>query len=82
MLTDLGKQKHSPKFIGKCLVFKVIRAGFEPATHSLEGCCSIQLSYPTLLFSGCKSTAILRIKKIYETEFKANRQKKRQKPLL
>ena len=20
-------------------------AGFEPATHSLEGCCSIQLSY-------------------------------------
>ena len=23
----------------------VNRAGFEPATHSLEGCCSIQLSY-------------------------------------
>ena len=27
----------------------VIRMGFEPMTHSLEGCCSIQLSYPTIL---------------------------------
>ena len=25
----------------------VIRSGFEPETHSLEGCCSIQLSYQT-----------------------------------
>ena len=25
----------------------VIPAGFEPTTHSLEGCCSIQLSYGT-----------------------------------
>ena len=29
----------------------VIPSGFEPETHSLEGCCSIQLSYGT---SGCK----------------------------
>ena len=28
----------------------VIRLGFEPKTHSLEGCCSIQLSYQTILF--------------------------------
>jgi hypothetical protein len=28
---------------------RVIRAGFEPTTHSLEGCCSIQLSYRTIL---------------------------------
>ena len=28
----------------------VIPAGFEPTTHSLEGCCSIQLSYGTILF--------------------------------
>ena len=28
----------------------VIPAGFEPTTHSLEGCCSIQLSYETILF--------------------------------
>ena len=26
----------------------MIRSGFEPETHSLEGCCSIQLSYQTL----------------------------------
>ena len=26
----------------------VIRLGFEPKTHSLEGCCSIQLSYRTI----------------------------------
>ena len=32
-----------------CLISNVIRLGFEPKTHSLEGCCSIQLSYPTLL---------------------------------
>ena len=27
----------------------VIPLGFEPKTHSLEGCCSIQLSYGTIL---------------------------------
>ena len=32
----------------------VIPSGFEPETHSLEGCCSIQLSYGTK--SGCKIT--------------------------
>ena len=31
--------------------FQVIRIGFEPMTHSLEGCCSIQLSYQTVVFS-------------------------------
>ena len=30
--------------------FPVIRLGFEPKTHSLEGCCSIQLSYQTIIF--------------------------------
>ena len=29
------------------MAFSVIRLGFEPKTHSLEGCCSIQLSYRT-----------------------------------
>ena len=29
----------------------VIPAGFEPTTHSLEGCCSIQLSYETIVFA-------------------------------
>ena len=42
----------------------VIRLGFEPKTHSLEGCCSIQLSYQTIalrlqrygFFSMCELT--------------------------
>ena len=35
----------------------VIQTGIEPITYSLEGCCSIQLSYWTSInfsFSGCK----------------------------
>ena len=39
----------------RSVFIKVIRSGFEPETHSLEGCCSIQLSYRTLR-SGCKGT--------------------------
>ena len=34
--------------VALCFAF-VIRLGFEPKTHSLEGCCSIQLSYRTIL---------------------------------
>ena len=30
-------------------LFFVIPLGLEPKTHSLEGCCSIQLSYGTSL---------------------------------
>ena len=29
--------------------FFVTRLGFEPKTHSLEGCCSIQLSYQAIV---------------------------------
>ena len=43
----------------------VIRLGFEPKTHSLEGCCSIQLSYQTILF-GCKDTAFFQCVKRLE----------------
>ncbi len=32
-------------------VYLVIPLGFEPKTHSLEGCCSIQLSYGTIIFA-------------------------------
>ncbi len=34
---------------------KVIRMRFERMTHSLEGCCSIQLSYRTIFCTECKS---------------------------
>ena len=34
--------------------FFVIPSGFEPETHSLEGCCSIQLSYGTILIGVAK----------------------------
>ncbi len=40
--------KSPTDFISKAFSF-VIAAGFEPATDSLEGCCSIQLSYATLM---------------------------------
>ncbi len=38
----------------------VIEQGFEPWTHSLEGCCSIQLSYSTDLKSDAKVRVIYR----------------------
>ena len=41
--------KHKKK--GVCMTPLVIQAGFEPTTHSLEGCCSIQLSYWTSPFA-------------------------------
>ena len=41
----MGIKKESP--FGVSDDPRVIRLGFEPKTHSLEGCCSIQLSYRT-----------------------------------
>ena len=38
------------------MTFQVIPLGFEPKTHSLEGCCSIQLSYGTLLICAGKGS--------------------------
>ena len=48
-----GKKKRVP-FAGT--LSQVIPLGFEPKTHSLEGCCSIQLSYGTIVvaFAGAK----------------------------
>ncbi len=40
------------------LYLQVIRMGFEPMTHSLEGCCSIQLSYRTDLLSKIASAKL------------------------
>ena len=41
-------KKKTPQPSGHGVSF-VIPRGFEPRTHSLEGCCSIQLSYQTIL---------------------------------
>ena len=43
-LIKLYKNERDANFL---LPFRVIELGFEPKTHSLEGCCSIQLSYST-----------------------------------
>ena len=43
------KNKESRVLGGSRLICLVIRLGFEPKTHSLEGCCSIQLSYRTIV---------------------------------
>jgi hypothetical protein len=45
--------------------FSVIPARLERATHSLEGCCSIQLSYGTFL-----QAAKLHFFSIYPTSFR------------
>ena len=47
------KKKREPQkvnFLCSHSFFLVIPSGFEPETHSLEGCCSIQLSYGTIIF--------------------------------
>ena len=46
----------------------MIPSGFEPETHSLEGCCSIQLSYGTinhLYNDGAKVTLFCDIHKFF-----------------
>ena len=41
------KKQSQPLIIKQLRLNFVIPLGFEPKTHSLEGCCSIQLSYGT-----------------------------------
>ena len=47
MQNKKGESIDSP-FRSRRAAEDVIPAGFEPTTHSLEGCCSIQLSYETM----------------------------------
>ncbi len=42
------RSNDNPEFKSHNYHYFVIRSGFEPETHSLEGCCSIQLSYQTI----------------------------------
>ena len=57
-LIKLYKNERDANFL---LPFRVIELGFEPKTHSLEGCCSIQLSYSTdLLWKSAAKLGIFR----------------------
>ena len=53
------RKKHST--IVEYFCFGVIRTGFEPVTHSLEGCCSIQLSYRTSPFSSLSGVLMTKV---------------------
>ena len=44
----INNKSHSCEWLLLLRIALVIPAGFEPTTHSLEGCCSIQLSYGTI----------------------------------
>ena len=46
------KTVYNPLIINGLINLKVILLGLEPRTYSLEGCCSIQLSYRTFSKSG------------------------------
>ena len=48
------------------LALLVIPLGLEPKTYSLEGCCSIQLSYGTIILRG-KITIFFRLRKHFTT---------------
>ena len=48
----------------------VIRRGFEPRTDCLEGSCSIQLSYRTIIFAGAKLMYFFEISKFSEKYFR------------
>ena len=58
---NVGKGQTKPPSQIPERAIKVIRLGFEPKTHSLEGCCSIQLSYRTDPFAFGGRGAFLRI---------------------
>ena len=47
----------------------VIQAGFEPTTYGLEGRCSIQLSYGTILNCGAKVMLFVKYQKHFYTFF-------------
>ena len=52
METGYNKMVKNKSLRNQRLIFVlVIPLGFEPKTHSLEGCCSIQLSYETRSFA-------------------------------
>ena len=60
------KQENRKSFITSYLRFSiVIPKRFERLTHALEGRCSIQLSYGTILNCGAKVMLFLRLQKYF-----------------
>lgn len=51
------KNKRQTDFYICLALCSVIPTGFEPVTHRLEICCSIQLSYGTVIYDSTKSGA-------------------------
>ena len=56
-LTPALEEKNADYLIGNQRFTKVIPLRFERRTHALEGRCSIQLSYGTILVCGCKDNS-------------------------
>ena len=56
-------RENADYLIGNQRFVKVIPLRFERRTHALEGRCSIQLSYGTILNCECKGTVFIEITK-------------------
>ena len=61
--TDYKRYKKGCKRLIYSLLLLVIPKRFERLTHALEGRCSIQLSYGTILVCGCKGSAFFEFSK-------------------
>ena len=57
------RRENADYLIGNQRFVKVIPLRFERRTHALEGRCSIQLSYGTILNCECKGTVFIEITK-------------------
>ena len=66
----MHKKKNRKSFVTSYLRFSiVIPKRFERLTHALEGRCSIQLSYGTILNCGAKVVLFLKFQKDSDTFF-------------
>ena len=60
---DKSKTRSEPTETALSGFSTVIELGLEPRTYSLEGCCSIQLSYSTIPLIFGKGTKNIRLRK-------------------
>ena len=66
--TGLSRRNHEdkmPRIDIQGIFGFVTSLGFEPKTHSLEGCCSIQLSYEANLFAAAKLAQYFNISNLF-----------------